>query len=44
MFRLIEGSMQRDLYLISHNDKFISNNMRTFIEYTKKFYIGKELL
>ncbi|WP_066894334.1 LysR family transcriptional regulator [Clostridium nigeriense] len=41
MFRLLEGKIERDLYLISHNDKFISNNMKTFIEYTKKFYIGK---
>ncbi len=44
MFRLLEGKIERDLYIISHNDKFISNNMKTFIEYTKDFYIGKELL
>lgn len=44
IFRLLEGSIERDLYLISHNDKFISNNMKTFIEYTRDFYIGKELL
>ena len=44
IFRLLEGSIERDLYLISHSDKFISNNMKTFIEYTRSFYIGKELL
>ena len=41
MIRLIEGKIERDLYLISHNDKFISNNMKTFIEYARNFYIGK---
>ncbi|MDU5109285.1 MAG: LysR substrate-binding domain-containing protein [Clostridium sp.] len=34
-FRLKEGKIERDLYLIVHKDKFISNNMRKFIEYSK---------
>ncbi|MDV4152305.1 LysR family transcriptional regulator [Clostridium sp. AL.422] len=36
MFRLNEGKIERDLFLILHSDKFISNNMKTFIEYSKK--------
>ena len=36
MFRLNEGKIERDLFLILHNDKFISNNMKAFIEYSKK--------
>lgn len=39
-FSLEEGKIERDLYLIMHKDKFISNNMKKFIEYTKnKNYI-----
>lgn len=37
MFRLLEGKIERDLYLIIHNDKFISNNMKVFIEYSKNY-------
>ncbi|MGJ0844806.1 LysR family transcriptional regulator [Clostridium tertium] len=41
-FRLKEGKIERDLYLIMHKDKFISNNMNMFIEYTRdKKYISK---
>ena len=36
MFRLNEGKIERDLFLILHSDKFISNNMKAFIEYSKK--------
>ena len=35
MFRLNEGKIERDLFLILHSDKFISNNMKAFIEYSK---------
>ena len=34
-FRLKEGRIERELYLILHKDKFISNNMKKFIEYSK---------
>ena len=34
-FRLKEGKIERDLYLIIHKDKFISNNMKKFIEYSR---------
>lgn len=34
-FRVKEGRIERDLYLILHKDKFISNNMKKFIEYSK---------
>ena len=37
MFRLSEGKIERDLFLIFHSDKFISNNMKTFIEYSKEY-------
>ncbi len=37
-FRLEEGKIERDLYFIMHKDKFISNNMRIFIDYAKKKY------
>ncbi|MGG7143442.1 LysR family transcriptional regulator [Clostridium nigeriense] len=37
MFRLLEGRIERDLCLIMHNDKFISNNMKTFIDYSKSY-------
>lgn len=40
MFRLNEGRIERDLFLILHSDKFVSNNMKAFIEYSKK-YISK---
>ncbi len=40
MFRLSEGRIERDLLLIVHSDKFVSNNMKTFIEYSKR-YISK---
>ncbi len=40
MFRLSEGKIERDLFLIFHGDKFISNNMKAFIEHSKK-YISK---
>lgn len=30
-----EGRIERDLYLIVHKDKFISNNIKKFIEYSK---------
>ena len=40
MFRLSEGRIERDLHLILHRDKFISNNMKAFIEYSKS-YISK---
>jgi LysR family transcriptional regulator, transcriptional activator of the cysJI operon len=39
-FRIKEGKIERDLYLIIHKDKFISNNMNLFVNYTKdKKYI-----
>lgn len=39
-FRLEEGKIERALYLIMHKDKFLSNNMKMFIEYTRdKKYI-----
>ncbi|WP_291654037.1 LysR substrate-binding domain-containing protein, partial [Clostridium sp.] len=39
-FRLEEGKIERNLYLIMHKDKFLSNNMKMFIEYTRdKKYI-----
>ncbi|MDI9216405.1 LysR substrate-binding domain-containing protein, partial [Clostridium tertium] len=34
-FRLEEGKIERDLYLIMHKDKFISNNINMFIEYIR---------
>lgn len=37
IFRLKEGKIERDLLLICHNDKFISNNMKAFIEYSKRY-------
>lgn len=37
VFRLLEGKIERDLFLIMHNDKFISNNMKMFIEYSKNY-------
>lgn len=37
IFRLNEGKIERDLFLICHNDKFISNNMKAFIEYSKRY-------
>lgn len=33
VFRLKEGTIKRKLYLIVHKDKFISKNMKNFIEY-----------
>ena len=39
MFRLDEEKIERDLYLILHSDKFISNNMKAFIEVFKERYI-----
>lgn len=39
-FRLEEGKIERNLYLIMHKDKFLSNNMKMFIEYARdKKYI-----
>lgn len=35
-FRLEERKIKRDLLMITHKDKFISNNMREFIEFAKK--------
>ena len=37
MVRVQEGKIERDLFLLLHNDKFISNNMKVFIEYCKKY-------
>lgn len=34
-FRLEERKIKRDLVLITHKDKFISNNMKEFIEFIK---------
>lgn len=37
LFRLKEGKIERDLSLIVHKDKFLSNNMKSFIEKAKKY-------
>ena len=37
-FRLEERKIKRDLLLITHKDKFISNNMNEFISFSKKNY------
>lgn len=37
LFRLKEGKIERDLSLIVHKDKFLSNNMKSFIEKAKNY-------
>ena len=37
LFRLKEGKIERDLSLIIHKDKFLSNNMKSFIERAKNY-------
>ena len=37
-FRLEERKIKRDLLLITHKDKFISNNMNEFISFSKENY------
>lgn len=37
LFRLKEGKIERDLSLIVHKDKFLSNNMKSFIEKARNY-------
>ena len=37
LFRLKEGKIERDLSLIIHKDKFLSNNMKSFIERARDY-------
>lgn len=37
LFRLEEGKIERDLSLIVHRDKFLSSNMKSFIERAKNY-------
>lgn len=37
--RLNKGNITRSLNLILHKDKFINNNMKKFIDYSKEYYI-----
>lgn len=41
ILRFEDGSINRDLSLIIHRDKFISKNMERFIEFSKEYSIDK---